>query len=104
MQNQRLGSTFCRGLPPNSVPGSLIDPHGLGSALVGKHLLLTSPRFGGAFSAPRCRHSNQPPAARLKGWVSRPALASAPGWQPWRRTKKPRFGGFFCRGPRAWRN
>jgi hypothetical protein len=34
-------STFCRGLPPNSVPGSLIDPHGLGAALVGRHLLLT---------------------------------------------------------------
>ena len=40
MQNQRLLDVLSW-LAAESVPGSLIDPHGLGSAVVGRHLLLT---------------------------------------------------------------
>ena len=103
MQSQRLGSTFCRGfrIP---VPSSLIDPHGLNSALVGKHLLLTCPASAGLFL--RCRHSNQPPAARLKG-VGEPtgALRERQVGNPGGGRKSlASWRGFFCRSPRAWRN
>jgi hypothetical protein len=82
----------------------LIDPHGLNSALVGKHLLLSCPASAGLFL--RCRHSNQPPAARLKG-VGEPtgALRERQVGNPGGGRKSlASWRGFFCRGPRAWRN
>ena len=57
------------------MPGSLIDPHGLGSALVGKHLLLTCPASAGLFLRRVGVPTQQPTASRAVEGVGEPTGA-----------------------------